>query len=579
MYGLKGKHEFLFKPGLNFLLCSNAKGSSSTVRALALLVGETCLGGAIHQAADNAAVRLHAEGGVDYYVRLKRASGSPAVTEAQLLDPQALGAVIVNERHPLHEHLDSEAVRHFVTTASNLSQLKESRDKLEQVCTTKRSQLTKVDAAIKGLGNVESEYRKVKIRIQELDEKYAALRRLPKEEIVPEAQQEALKHLQSKVLKCRENVNEFQKAIRQRAQVLARAEAELVELEAHGDVAKMEERIEAVELEKNKLDQEKEGYKKLVTLAAALQALGYHRKCPACAIFRIHSDWSKISENTYGPTLENYQSGRVVERDRLKRKVDDCVRRLRDLHNLSRGVEDDIALKKSECRECRSELNTLNEHLKDARRRYVTANTEWRGLLKLMGKEATLHGKMHDAKHELDLLEEQLNGFEAPIEELRNARATQAKVKSELEAAEEEFKKREAALVEALDSARGFFNKTAKALLLELGLKGFQEVTIDENFQIRVVREDCVQEAIELSSSESATLTILLALAAKRAYFPTVPFFAVDTITTSYNLTAHRRLMEFLGRELREHVVVTMLAPKEHELKVVHTIPALVTES
>jgi DNA repair exonuclease SbcCD ATPase subunit len=341
----------------------------------------------------------------------------------------------------------------------------------------------------------------------------------------------------------------------------------------------MKERIEAVELEKNKLDREKERYKKLVTLAAALQALGYHRKCPACAIFRIHSDWSKISENTYGPTLENYQSGRVVERDRLKRKVDDCVRRLRDLHNLSRGVEDDIALKKSECRECRSELNTLNEHLKDARRRYVTANTEWRGLLKRMGKEATLHGKMHDAKHELDLLEEQLNGFEAPIEELRNARATQAKVKSELEAAEEEFKKREAALVEALDSARGFFNKTAKALLLELGLKGFQEVTIDENFQIRVVREDCVQEAIELSSSESATLTILLALAAKRAYFPTVPFFAVDTITTSYNLTAHRRLMEFLGRELREHVVVTMLAPKEHELKVVHTIPALVTES
>jgi hypothetical protein len=94
-----------------------------------------------------------------------------------------------------------------------------------------------------------------------------------------------------------------------------------------------------------------------------------------------------------------------------------------------------------------------------------------------------------------------------------------------------------------------------------------------------VVREDCIQQATELSSSESATLTILLALAAKRAYFPTLPFFAVDTITTSYNLTAYRRLIEFLARELREHVIVTMLAPKEHDLRVVHTIPALVAES
>jgi hypothetical protein len=84
---------------------------------------------------------------------------------------------------------------------------------------------------------------------------------------------------------------------------------------------------------------------------------------------------------------------------------------------------------------------------------------------------------------------------------------------------------------------------------------------------------------MELSSSESATLTILMTLAAKRAYFPKVPFFAVDTITTSYNISAQKRLISFLERELSDHVLVTLLAPKEQELKVIQNFPSSSSDS
>jgi hypothetical protein len=579
-YGLKGKHEFVFKPGLNFLFSSNAEGASSAVRSLALLVGQPFLTGAIHRAADSANVKLHVDGGGEYHVRLKWASNLPAVTEAQLLDPRALNAVIVNEKHPLHRHLDSETVREFIGAAANLSRLREERDEQEAACAAKQAQYAKLDATIKSLEKMEPEYRKVKARIQTLDEEYAALCKLAKKEEAPEASQlQALKHIESKVMKYRKSINEFQKTIREKTQSLAETEASLAVLETRMDSARTEEKMEEVKLEKDKLDREKESRSRLVTFAAALQALGYQEKCPACAIFRIHSDWSKILVDVYAPTLKNYQEARVAERDSCKKKIDDCVRKLRDLHNQSRGLEGDIALRKSERGEYRSVLNELNESLKDAQRRYITANTEWQNLLKRLGKEVAVYGKMHDAEDELKLLQEQYRSFKAPMEELRNARAAQASVKSEVKIAEEQLKEKESKLTEALQNARSFFNNTAKTLLLELGLKGFREVTVDENFDLRLVREGYVQQATELSSSEAATLTILLALAAKRAYFPTFPFFAIDTIATSYNLTAHRRLMDFLARELHEHVIVTVLAPKEHELKVVHTLPPLLAKA
>lgn len=581
-YGLRGRHVFSFKPGLNMILCSNAKGASSTVRALALLVGQTDLRGAIHRAADTATVKLHANGS-EYFVYLKYASNLPAIKEANLLDQNALNCVIVNEKHPLHWRLDAQNVKEFITNAANLSKLTEDRDKAEKECVHKHPQLSKVEATVKGLKKIEAEYRRVTSRIQQLEEEYVRLRsQLPKKQPSEEqqhAQQRALEALQAQLMRCRQNIHQREAEILDKQRLLVKAEAELAYLEAAGDVSSIEKKIEQVDAEHKTLTHDKEKSSRLVTFASALRSLGRQEECPACAIFGIHSDWSKILEDTFVQTLENCWGRELKERARLQEQLDDHIRTLRNLRNLSRGASSDIGLKRSVCREVRGELNTLTERLKNAQRELATTNFEWKKLSREFGGAVAARSRVQDAKHELAFLREQAKQLEVSVEELRNARAAQQKLTDQLKAAQATFKEKTAELRTALNGARETFNKTAKALLLEVGLKGFKEVTVDESFEIKVVREGYTQSAMELSSSESATLTILMTLAAKRAYFLKVPFFAVDTITTSYNLSAQKRLISFLERELSDHVIVTLLAPKEQELKVMQSFPSSSPES
>ena len=571
-YGLKGNHSFVFKPGLNVLLCSNAKGASSAIKSLGLLAGQTCLDGAIHESADAANVKLQVDR-AGYYVSLKRTSGVPAVMAAELLDPRALDCVIVNENHPLCGHLDSESVKQFITRAADLSRLSEQKDEQERDHDAKRAQLSEIRTTIEGLKKIEAENLRVEDRIQELKESRAALvKKMPKK--ASPVAQDVLEQVYSQVAKCRNDIHDFQRMMREKQQALVKAEARLVSYEAQANIPAVQEEIEKVQLEKLKFEEDKKKYSKLIMLASALEGLGHLPECPACAILDVHSDWSKLPEETFLPTLDNFAGHKINERLELEKKIENCIRELRDLDNRCKGANDDITERKRACNELRSELNTLDRHLKEKQRELATANSQLHDLSRKLGKDGTLRIKIHDVKHELELLEKQRDELKGPIEELRRAKAAEGKVATQLKGAEKAFSQTKAALANALNNAREIFNKTAKSLLHEIGLRNFREVAVDKDFHIRVVREDCVEFATELSTSESTTLIVLLALAAKKAYYPSFPFFAVDTITTSYNISAHKRFIEFLGRESDDHLIVTLLAPNEQELKVLQEFPA-----
>lgn len=571
-YGLKGNHSFVFKPGLNVLLCSNAKGASSTIKSLGLLGGQTCLDGAIHESANAANVKLQVDR-AGYYLSLKRASGQPAVMAAELLDPRALDCIIVNENHPLCGHLDSESVKRFITRAADLSRLSEQKHEQEREYDAKRAQLSEIRTTTEGLKKIEAENLKVEDRIQELRESRAALLRKMPKKASPVAQG-LLEQVYSQVAKCRNDIQDFRRVMREKQQALVKAEAALASYEAQANIPAVQREIEEVKLTKLNFEEEKQRYSKLIMLASALEGLGHLAECPACAIFSVHSDWSKLPDETFLPTLKNFGGHKMIERTELEKKVDNCTRELRDLDNRCKGANDDIAERKRVCSEVRSELNTLDKYLKEKQRELATANSELHDLSRKLGREGTLRIKIHDVKHELELLEKQRDELKGPIEELRKAKAAEARVAAQIKDAEKAFNQTKAALDNALSNAKQIFNKTAKSLLHEVGLRNFREVAVDNDFHIRVVREDCVEFATELSTSESTTLIVLLALAAKRAYYPSFPFFALDTITTSYNISAHKRFIEFLGRESDDHVIVTLLAPNEQELKVLQEFPA-----
>jgi predicted nucleic acid-binding Zn-ribbon protein len=573
-YGLKGKHAFAFKPGLNVLLCSNAKGASSAVKALGLLVGETRLRGAIHRSTDAATVKLQVDGS-EYGVSLKRASGSPAIIKKQLLSEQALDCVVVNEKHPLYGHLESEVVRDFITRASNLSELKEQRNQQEAKYQSKKDQLTAVSARIAGLEQVEAESLNLKKQIEDRKKEYDELVvKAPKRSTITAEQKEHLARLRSEVDRYRDEIRGLEGAIRDKRESCAALEAQLASYAAKTSAERVRSEMAKVKVKKEELSADMATYARCVSLSSALQSLGHLPECPACDIFGIHTDWAKIPDDTFTATLKNFGEERVRKRLELEKRINECVRELRELDNQSRGVNDDISRLKGECADVKSGLNTLNAKLKETQHKLAGANTALKTLERNVSRAVALRIKLTQAKHDLDFLEKQCEDLACSIEELRKAKASRQKLEEQVKEEKKKLGEKEVALAGALNNAREHFNRSARLLLHEIGLKGFREVTIDEDFQIRVVREDCTQPAEELSTSEATTLTILLALAAKRAYFPSIPFFAVDTITTSYNASAHRRFMDYLRRESHGPTILTLLAPYEYPLEVVHDFPS-----
>jgi len=583
-YGLKGKRSFVFRPNLNIVACSVGKGASSIVKALSLLAGETALDGAIHESTDTATIKLRVENEPEYSLILKRASGTPAVISARPLSDRALECVIVNENHPLYRCLDHDSVEAFITRAANLSTLVKQKADAEADLASAEALLRKATTAIESAGNVEKESREVELHIQKLKEKREEQKDLvghTKEELSLEAKRQVeylLEETTAQVNRARETIQDYQAKLKIKKEALVDKENALAKFNAESKIVEARKQIGELEVKKANDQAAKEKVARLVSLSSVLEALGHPEECPACALFSIHTDWTKIPDDIFIPTVKNFGEHEIVERARLDKRIDEHLRKLRDLKDLCRGAEDDQARMKERCNEARRDITVLTEKMNAAERELAKANTELHDLAKKkLTAENKAQGKLTVIEHDLGGLEERRKALRPVLEELRKAKATKDRAENELKTAKKTLEKVTDELNGGLRNARRVFNQTAKTLLRQIGFKDFKEVSIDENFQLRIVRGEekgYVEAPSELSTSESTTLTILLAISAKETFFSSFPFFAIDTITTCYNISAHRRFIEFLGRELKCHVIVTLLMPNEQELKVLNEFPA-----
>ncbi len=146
---------------------------------------------------------------------------------------------------------------------------------------------------------------------------------------------------------------------------------------------------------------------------------------------------------------------------------------------------------------------------------------------------------------------------------------------------ENDLKAAEAIVSKAMNDARLKFNKQAAGVMKEIGLKGFKEFRVDEKdkkFQAVIVRSkdgrEFHEKLGELSSSEAAAMRILMAFAAKQAYLPYAPVFAMDTITTSLDRDRFVKLLEYLQGKV-PFLVATWLSPEHDQVTVVHSIASL----
>ncbi len=110
-----------------------------------------------------------------------------------------------------------------------------------------------------------------------------------------------------------------------------------------------------------------------------------------------------------------------------------------------------------------------------------------------------------------------------------------------------------------MTSAKIRFNRNINRAFRELELKGFENVFLDQNFGLHVVRENGVRQPVEtLSASEKLTVSLILMLAAKDTFLPDFPFFILDELTLSYDPARFRHVVDYVKKRV-PYVIVTSL--------------------
>jgi hypothetical protein len=113
-----------------------------------------------------------------------------------------------------------------------------------------------------------------------------------------------------------------------------------------------------------------------------------------------------------------------------------------------------------------------------------------------------------------------------------------------------------------MTSARIRFNNNINKAFNELELEGFNNLFLDQDFKLHVVRDNNIQQPLEtLSASEKLTVSIILMLAAKETFLPDFPFFIIDELTLSYDPARLKKIIHYLEKRM-PYTILTSLTEK-----------------
>ena len=117
------------------------------------------------------------------------------------------------------------------------------------------------------------------------------------------------------------------------------------------------------------------------------------------------------------------------------------------------------------------------------------------------------------------------------------------------------------------------FNKKIMSVYNKLGFKDFKNIEIDSTFRIKVNRKGKEQELNRLSTSERVTLGVVVMLVGKEEYLPEYPFFVLDEVTTAYDPTRFKTIIDYITNETNtKYTIVTAFSPTGNKIKVEHKL-------
>jgi hypothetical protein len=117
------------------------------------------------------------------------------------------------------------------------------------------------------------------------------------------------------------------------------------------------------------------------------------------------------------------------------------------------------------------------------------------------------------------------------------------------------------------------FNNNITKAFKELGFKGFENLFLNQDFELNIVREGNIQQPVEtLSASEKLTVSIILMLAAKETFLSDFPLFIIDELTLSYDHKRFEKVVSYLKRRIPFVIVTSLSKGGEKKPKIIHEI-------
>lgn len=262
---------------------------------------------------------------------------------------------------------------------------------------------------------------------------------------------------------------------------------------------------------------------------------------------------AEIGSNIGG--LDRAKENLTAEEIRIKR---DIREQLTDANEEVTKLESEVKKAKSILEKANGAIKKLSNEIEQLEK------TVDKTAVKIIEQHGELSGKIEMTQNRIDGINEEITR----LAEINVQLAVSERKENFLTTAAAYIAKREAAIK---DAARIKFNQRINEVYKAMGFTDFETIEIDEIFHLKVRRKSGTriieQDITSLSATERLTIAIIAMLAGKEEYLPDFPFFVLDELTTSYDPTRFKTIVDYLQRTV-PYTIVTALTPFEEQKEI-----------
>jgi len=433
------------------------------------------------------------------------------------------------------------------------------------------------------------DYFKIKAKLEEINKKI-------KEKY--EDRNKTLNYIKAKKkeLKDREEqINKIEQIISEKNEMLSTLYKRLEETQKMLELSYNEEYLNSLQRKRQLLM----AIKKLYEDSLEVISNSKDASCPLCGSKNLNVDLIKtkikeLSEDIDKTTREIIQI--ITRKEELERKIKSLES---EIKRLSEKIKEDQKHLRDLREQYRIEKDQIDKYIKRAEKALDNILKEIERLKesrKALEDDLRKHEEAKRILDKLDVVRNNIENYKAKIEEVERALEEESLIevfgiKTDIESALKFLNMMKEVLIESMkylkDQAekqrRMFiteFNKSIKDVLNELKLSEFEEIYIDEEYNLRVhyisddkkIRRDLLPSA--LSISERTVVSLILLLALRKIYKPKniedSPII-IDNLFENFDDIRRSKILEYLKKKTREDnltIIITLANDKLDGLKV-----------